>query len=191
MKHIPFSLHPKIKEMFLEQGMTKQEIAAAIGTRFCSVVAALRQMDCRLSDRQIDDRRRANIERYNRVRRRKAEEVKVKPAPPYTIIDLIKAAKFVTGQPVDEICGRCRWKHLINIRNAIYYLGCEHYSMAYVGRKLDRDHTTVLHGRRNAMIAIEVNPHFRRLVEAIRYEAAKAKEAERRQIAASVEALAA
>ncbi len=69
------------------------------------------------------------------------------PVEPVGIDRIVQAAALVTEVPA-EIILSYRRKHA-RIRQIVYFLACEtgRWSLPVIGRRLGRDHTTVLHGR--------------------------------------------
>lgn len=188
-RHIPRAAWDDVKAMYLDKAMTKQAIADHYGSTIGRVKSALRYMDCKLSPAEVIARNKARLAPINALRAPKP--MIVKPAPPYSIFDLIRAAHFITAASIHDICGPRRWRYITRIRQAICHLAHEHYSFNHVGRVISRDHSTVMHGCRVAADLVARDVNFRRLVESIRNEALRAKARERQNIMASVESIAA
>lgn len=73
-------------------------------------------------------------------------------SPRLSLRDILRAANEATGVPVDDIIGRSRKKYICVLRNEVMLLAQgEGYSLGQIGRALGgRDHTTILHGIKNA-----------------------------------------
>lgn len=71
-------------------------------------------------------------------------------------IEIVKAVAIVTDVPVQDIVGRSRRRRLVWARHLACYIGSvlHGYSTPQMGLRLDRDHTTVMHGARRIADAI-------------------------------------
>jgi chromosomal replication initiation ATPase DnaA len=165
--------------MYLDEGLSRQEIADHYATNLGRVRTALRAMDCKLPPDEVRRRSHERLLKYNKGRQRNFAQDNSKPAPPYTITDLVNAAHWITRASVDDIKGRDRVRFLARIRQAVWFLAQGHYSYLRISRAFCRDHTTVIHGCRVAYDLIETCSGFRDLVDAIRTEALRAKEKDR------------
>jgi hypothetical protein len=77
-------------------------------------------------------------------------------APRFTL-QLRQTAREV-GISVAQLCGPFRARAMVVARDELYWLGAVHYglSLPLIGRLMgNRDHTTVLHGKRRAMAALK------------------------------------
>ena len=75
--------------------------------------------------------------------------------PPNIIRDMISAAAEKHGVTRAEILGSCRRKNIVAARREVMYRAVEAgYSLGEIGRRIGRDHTSVLYGHRlfNAML---------------------------------------
>ncbi|KAF0124338.1 MAG: hypothetical protein FD152_3046 [Xanthobacteraceae bacterium] len=78
-------------------------------------------------------------------------------APEATFALQIKTTCRATGLSRAELLGHCRRKHLTVVRAELYWIGAVHYglSLPLIGRLMgDRDHTTILYGKRRAQAAL-------------------------------------
>ena len=66
-----------------------------------------------------------------------------------TIRAIIRDASVLTGIPVPDIIGHKRTKEFVRVRQAVMWEARRQgYSLPQIGRALNRDHTTVIHGLR-------------------------------------------
>lgn len=74
--------------------------------------------------------------------------VRINPNAVYRMADILKATTQATGLSVAELTGRCRRKHLVRARHAAWWLSMKHClpNLTQIGKRWNRDHTTVLHG---------------------------------------------
>ena len=80
---------------------------------------------------------------------------------------IILRASYATCRTVEEITGPCRARPLVWLRFAIMeQMRARGLSLPAIGRLLHRDHTTVLHGLRQAE-ALRGNPGFEKIRSAI------------------------
>lgn len=84
--------------------------------------------------------------------------------------DIVKKASEATKIPVEVIIGPSRKKKLAQIRHAIYFVCREQgYSFPRIGAAVGgRDHTTIIHGVKQAAILIERNKDFGDLIRVLR-----------------------
>lgn len=66
-----------------------------------------------------------------------------------TIRDIIERVSFSNGLTVDEITGPAKQRRFVQPRQAVMSLAAQAgFPLAMIGRALNRDHTTVMHGIR-------------------------------------------
>ena len=181
MNNIPRAAWPDIRRMYLDEGMTRQEIADHYGTTMHRIATSLRHMNCTLPKDVAKVRNLARLKAHNHGRKRSVPEM-IRPAPPYSLTGLTNAAAMVTLCPANDIKAHRRNRRAVHIRWAIWYLAQGHFSFSGIGKAFSRDHTTVMHGCEQAHGLIETCARFRDLVDAIRNEALRAKKNERAAI---------
>lgn len=76
--------------------------------------------------------------------------------------DYIPVAAEAFGVPQRDITGRARYSRVRDARFALYWVGRDHlgYSFARVGRALDRDHSSVMHGYAEARARMDRDPGY-------------------------------
>lgn len=189
MNKIPVAAHPEVRAMFIDQEMSKHAIAVHFGTSIGSVQSALRFMGAMLTREQANERNRRRMAAMTKPCK---PEPAPKPAAPFTIMHLVRAAAKVTGESVHDLCYKRRFSKLTRIRSAVFYLAKDYYSLIQIGRVVGgRDHTTVIYGVTKAQAWLPGDWKFAALVESIRTSAVAMKQAERAAITAHVERLAA
>lgn len=73
-----------------------------------------------------------------------------------SIRDMAHEACAAANHPIAEVMGKSRKAALCRIRERIWLWAYEAgYSSVHIGRVFDRDHTSILHGIRNARRAVE------------------------------------
>lgn len=92
------------------------------------------------------------------------------PERPYSVGDLIRAACMVTMTKESDIKGPARHSWLVNIRFAIVHLANPYFSKCQIGRIMERDHSTIVHGQQRA-IEMMNKAAFAGMVKAIDREA--------------------
>ena len=190
MNNIPRAAWPDIRDKYLNQGMTRQQIADHYGTKMHRIVTALRHMECTLPKEETNRRNIERIVAFNHGRKRAVPEI-IRPAPPYALTGLINAAAMVTRSSATDIKSHQRNRYLVRIRWAIWYLAQGHYSYAGIARAFGRDHATVIYGCQQSHKLIETDGLFRDMVAIIRSEALRTKERQRQEVAAILERIAA
>lgn len=190
VNNIPRAAWPDIRDKYLNQGMTRQQIADHYGTTMHRIVTALRHMECTLPKEEANRRNIERIVAFNIGRRRAMYHI-VRPAPPYALTGLINAAGMVTRSTTGDIKSHCRKRYLVRIRWAIWYLAQGHFSYSAIGRTFSRDHATVIYGCQQAHKLIETDGMFRDMVATIRSEALRTKERQRQEVVAILERIAA
>jgi hypothetical protein len=103
----------------------------------------------------------------------------------FTIGSALKAVSEVFGVRKDDLLSPRRAKYITTPRFALMYLGyyMTHNSTTTVGRFLDRDHTTIIHGCRRAIELKRSNKAFAKKLEeatelAIKYDGQRRKKIE-------------
>lgn len=190
MNNIPRAAWPDIREMYLNQGMTRQQIADHYGTTMHRIVTALRHMECTLPKKEANRRNIERIKAFNIGRRRAMYQI-IRPIPPYALTGLINAASMVTRSSTNDIKSHRRNRYLVRIRWAVWYLAQGHFSYSAIARAFSRDHATVIYGCHQAHKLIETDSLFRDMVAIIRSEALRAKERQRQEVESILERIAA
>ncbi len=190
VNNIPRAAWPDIRDMYLNQGMTRQQIADHYGTTMYRIVTALRHMECTLPKEEANRRNIERIKAFN-IGRRRAMYLPKRPVPPYPLSGLINAASMVTRSSTNDIKAHRRNRYLVRIRWAIWYLAQGHFSYSAIARTFNRDHATVIYGCREARKLIETDALFRDMVAIIRSEALRTKERQRQEVEAILERIAA
>ena len=90
--------------------------------------------------------------------------------PRYTTMaeTLLAEASEATGLPISRIQGGERSRKIATVRFAIFWVMREYsgLSLPQIGRALgNRDHTTVMHACRRALVLRETDPEFRALCD--------------------------
>lgn len=74
--------------------------------------------------------------------------IAARPGHYSTVEACMAAATRVFGFPRWQLVGRTQLRNIVRARQAAMWAACElGFSLPEIGRRLDRDHTTVLHGR--------------------------------------------
>jgi chromosomal replication initiation ATPase DnaA len=82
---------------------------------------------------------------------------------------IVEQATRIFALGPNEICGPRRPTYVTMARHAVYLIACEAgWSSPCVGRIVNRDHSTVLHGRDVALRDIERNPEYAARVQELR-----------------------
>ena len=190
MNNIPRAAWPDIREMYLNKGMTRPEIADHYGTTMPRIATALRHMECTLPKAVAMKRNAERIASYNHGKNRVGPDI-IRPAPPYALNGLINAAVMITRTSANDIKAHRRNRYFVHVRWAIWYLAQGHFSFSSIGKSFGRDHTTIIHGCQQAHGLIETSATFRAMVDAIRNEALRTKAMDRATITALIERIAA
>lgn len=108
--------------------------------------------------------------------------------PRVFVADIIAEVSHVFGVPEDVITGPRRFRPLIRPRFACFWLARRLTDLSYprIGAVIGgRDHTSVIHGEREAEIYMEREPEFVAYVDAVRIRLLSTRErAEQRRIEA-------
>lgn len=81
----------------------------------------------------------------------KGKPERQQPMAHISIREMTRQACAETGQPIPEIMGKSRKAELCRVRERIWLRAHEAgFSSAQIGRVFKRDHTSILHGIRNA-----------------------------------------
>lgn len=190
MDKIPRSTWPQIREMYIDQGKSRQQIADHLGVSIRAVMSALYHMDCKLSPEQLRARMRDRLAISNKNRRRKGCSI-IRTRAPYTMGGLLTAATHLTKVTANDVKSHRRQQYLVRIRWAVWFLSQGHFSYPQIGRTFSRDHSTIIHGCQQALKLIETDEHFRDLVASIRNEALRAQANQRQAVQALIEGIAA
>lgn len=92
------------------------------------------------------------------------------------VADILAISAYVFQLPLDRLKSHQRFKPLCRARFACYYVAREQgHSFPAVGRVMDRDHSTVLYGARQADMLLERDEIFRARVKRVRELSASAK----------------
>lgn len=85
-----------------------------------------------------------------------------------SISELMQSVSDITGFTVLELLSRRKEQRLAHARQALYYLACVNTSMSFpeIGRRLNKDHTTILHGFNRAKDRLN-DPAFRFLISSV------------------------
>lgn len=87
---------------------------------------------------------------------------------PFFVGDVLARATELTGVSRGEIVGPLRQLRFARVRFAIaYVLRNRGLSWAQIGRRMNRDHTTVISAYRRAVEEIATDPDFARLVRSL------------------------
>lgn len=90
------------------------------------------------------------------------------------IRDVVTATSTVFGVSRRDIMGKARYKHIVHARKAAYYAArLEGHAFAAIGRVMDRDHSTVMHGCNEAEWFVERDDKYADAIETIRQLAAE------------------
>ena len=84
-----------------------------------------------------------------------------------TIAQIAAAASDIFGVPVRVLMGKAQDKSTRLPRFAVYWVARNHlgYSYPQIGRIMDRDHSTVVHGVARAEALRATNDDFRRAID--------------------------
>ena len=108
----------------------------------------------------------------NRPPREKIEDAPKAPVKRVTVRNLITAACGMTKFTAEQIRGPQRQKPLVNVRFAISYIASRRgFSYPQIGKVMNRDHSTILHGRRQAEYLYAKRPAFKMLVDELEAQA--------------------
>jgi len=84
------------------------------------------------------------------------------------VADIVAIASDITGYRAEAITGRSRKRFIVRVRQAVYFVAREQgHSYPDIGRRLGRDHSTVITGRETAINFMGRSPKFARLVDAL------------------------
>lgn len=77
------------------------------------------------------------------------------------VADIVTVASRLTGLSVEDIMGPTRFRPIILVRHAVYFVAREQgYSFPQIGARLNRDHSSVIHGRNVAQGRAERDPDY-------------------------------
>ena len=111
-----------------------------------------------------------------------------------TIAHILAAAQEVSITTVGEIIGEQRHQYIVRVRQACYYLArLQGYSYPNIGRRMNRDHSSAIHGARKCQDMMARDPGYSALVYRIGARAFELSENQRgiyRQLGAQLEAAA-
>lgn len=103
----------------------------------------------------------------------------------YSVSSLVKAVCHMFAVNKEDLLGKRRMAYIVTPRHILYYLGYKNtsHSLPSLGRFLDRDHTSLIHGRNKTKERIEQSKSFALKVEqthmlAIAYEEKRQKSLE-------------
>lgn len=107
-----------------------------------------------------------------------------------SVADIIDAACKVSRINRDEMTGLGRRRCVVRPRQAIYWLARTHgHTVTSIGRRINRDHSTVCHGYDQAEIFLTREPGFRALVDAVEIVAFDMAQDRRATIMAHVQSM--
>lgn len=91
------------------------------------------------------------------------------------VADIITVAAKLSGMSVDAIMGPGRHRKLAYVRHAVYYVARSNgHSYPQIGARLNRDHSSVIHGLDRAMARAERDPEYAAFLFELTSEAALA-----------------
>jgi len=92
-----------------------------------------------------------------------------KVTPPAPLKKIISGVSEMSGVSVAELLGERRTRRVAAARRLVYWLAREltHHSFPTIGRLLNRDSSTVVHGARRAEDRRIEDPEYRRLTDDI------------------------
>jgi hypothetical protein len=94
---------------------------------------------------------------------------KVYVMPTHRMANLLTLAAAHAGLTVEDIRGKSRERHIIHARQAVCLLGTEAgHSSTFVSKVLDRDHSTILHGRDAARERAKRSPDYAVYLDLVR-----------------------
>lgn len=97
-----------------------------------------------------------------------------------TVAHILAAAQELSVTTVSEIVGTQRLQHIIRVRHACYYLARQQgHSYPYIGRRMNRDHSSVIYGARQCENMMERDPEYSAFVYTIGARAYQRSESER------------
>lgn len=112
-----------------------------------------------------------------------------------SINHILAAAEEICRIPPRDILGRYRYQYLVRVRHAVYYLAWQQgISYCAIGRRMNRDHSSIMHGKRKCEHTMTRDQGYSSLVQAIGQLAYDRAENEReafRRIAPQIEQMAA
>lgn len=82
----------------------------------------------------------------------------------YTMAEVLAAVARTTGLSAEAIRGKRRTEKMCGARHLAVLLICDlcpEKSLTQIGRFLNRDHTTIIHGRKAALRRLDHDPAFR------------------------------
>lgn len=86
--------------------------------------------------------------------------------------DIITLAARIWGISRDDIIGPARNRRFVHPRHAVYLIAREHeHSFSQIGRVVNRDHTTIIHGERTCGVWMEHSPEYLEQVCLLRRQA--------------------
>lgn len=103
----------------------------------------------------------------------------------YSVTSLVKAVTEIFVVSKNDLLGTRRMAYMVTPRHVLYYLAYKNtrHSLPSLARFLDRDHTSIIHGRKKTIARIKDNKDFALMVEkthllALAYEEKRQKNLE-------------
>jgi len=87
-----------------------------------------------------------------------------------SLSELVARAALLGDATVKDILGPARHNHLVYLRRAIVLAArAQEQRLSYpeIGRRMNRDHSTIIHAKDMGLIALKRDPYFARLVMAL------------------------
>ena len=85
---------------------------------------------------------------------------------------ILKAVSEVTLISEDDILTKSRLKEIVFARHLYCYFSCEktRYSLKSIGKLINRDHASVIHGNKRIIYELEYYPEVKHIIKRINFK---------------------
>lgn len=85
---------------------------------------------------------------------------------------ILKAVSEITEISENDILSRIRLKETVLARHLYCYFSCEktRYSLKSIGKLINRDHASVIHGNKRIIYELEYYPEVKHLIKRINFK---------------------
>lgn len=86
--------------------------------------------------------------------------------------EILKAVSEVTNISVQDILSKSRLKETVFARHLYCYFSCEktRYSLKSIGKLINRDHASVIHGNKRIIYELEYYPEVKHIIKRIDFK---------------------